>query len=54
MTDTYIDWRKVENIRPVDLPHKEQYYERLNLDEVSYMVGVVSGALFKTEEPSSE
>ncbi len=26
MTDTHIDWRKNPNIRPVEFPHKEQYY----------------------------
>ena len=29
MTDHYIDQRKAENIRPVTLPHKEQYYADL-------------------------
>lgn len=33
MTDTYIDWRKAENIRPVEFPHKEQYYfDLLNIE----------------------
>lgn len=33
MSDTYIDWRKAENIRPVDLPHKEEYYfDLLNIE----------------------
>lgn len=33
MTDEHINWRKARNIRPVELPHKKQYYlDLLNIE----------------------
>ena len=35
-------------------PYFLEHNEQLNLDEIGCMVGLVSGALFKMENPSSE
>lgn len=47
MTDTYIAWRKAENIRPIEFPHKEQYYYDLLNIEHSWS-GIIDGNICNT------
>lgn len=47
MTDAYIDWRRHENVKPIEFPNKEQYYHDLINIEHSWS-GRIDGNICNT------